>query len=380
MRIALILALLGLALSAALRPGPALACSGPPFSFEYLADLVRNSDVVALGTLRGIDGATIGLDVDVYYKPPEGSPPHLILNNLLQDGWPDCSSRPLRMRAFAEGTPVLVFLKRDEQGIGALWRGSLIQGRGVMPLRDGRAVHFEWNADRSHFELAVASRAELESELVKNGIVPSPPNPATPPERPVPPTSPYTCIHDPYTVASLTGLATIAGVGVIIERTPDVLTVRIDEPLKGGTGPLIVTVNNHWFTGGLSRCEERIGSENRVLSDRDPVLLFLEPDSSGIGAAWRPAGVDVAGLFLPGDIPWRNLGDTAPLTFADLRDEILRAADAPAAEAHTPAIESPGGATAPGGDGGSTSSWLLAAVAGGLVAAAALVFLALRRR
>lgn len=327
-----IVVMLAGAIMAALRPGEAAACSGPPFSFEYLADTVRFSDVVAIGTLNGSDGATIGLDVDAYYKAPEGRPPRLIVNNLRQQGWPDCTSRPLRMRTFPEGTPVLVFLKADDQGIGARWRGAMLQGSGIMPLRDGRIVH--WEPIPNGYSDQPASRAEFDAEMAKIGAPATKPNPATQAERPLVPTSPLTCLYDPPSIQSLTAAATLVGVGVVVGRTPDIVTFRVDEPLKGPTGSTTVRVNNHSFTGGLSNCREEVSGANRILNDREPAFLFLVMDTSGVGADWRPVGIDAQGMFLGGDIPWPNADRTGPLSFEAVRAEVLKLA--PPAPAVTP--------------------------------------------
>ncbi len=355
------------------QPREAFACSGPPFSFEYLAGTVHLSDVVAIGTLRGNDGATIGLDVETYYKAPEGRPPRLIVNNLRQEGWPNCLSTPLRMRMFDEGTQVLAFLKVDDQGIGARWRGAMLQGSGIMPLQDGRVVHLEMGTE--HFERHVATRAEFDARMAESGFAASKPDASASGELPLVPTSPLTCLYDPPTIQSLTAEATLVGVGVVVERTPDVVTFRVDEPLKGATGTTTVRVNNHHFTGGLSDCNEQVGSGKRIWDDRGPVLLFLAKDTSGVGAEWRPTGIDAAGLFLSGDIPWKNAEGTGPLSFDAVGTEVLKfAAVAPQEPQPVPVT--------PRRDASGGQPWLWTAIALSAVAATAggLTFLRLRRR
>jgi hypothetical protein len=362
---------------AGLWPGEARACSGPLLTFEYLADTVRSSDVVAIGTLRGSDGATIGLDVEAYYKAPDGRPPRLIVNNLQQQGWPDCTSRPLRMRMYEDGTPVLAVLKTDDQGTGAHWRGALKQGGGIMPLRDGRVVLWKTSSD-SYW---VATRTEFDAEMAKIGALATKPDPATPPERPLAPTSPLTCMYDPPSIESLTTAATIVGIGVVTERTADIVTFRVDEPLKGATGPTTARVNNHYFAGGLSDCREEVSGSNRIMNDREPAFLFLVKDTSGGGADWRPVGIDAAGMFLWGDIPWPNAERTGPLNFEAVRAEVLKFA-AVAPEAPTPSRAPPPASVTPDRDTSGDEPWLWTAVALVAVAAAigGLVFRRLRRR
>lgn len=374
MRRALIVAVLLCAVfgvSAAAAPRRAYACSGPSLTFESLADTLAGTDAAVMGTLRGMDGATIGLDVDTYYKaPPEGRPSRLVVNNLRQDGWPDCSSRPLRMRQFQDETPVIAFLKADEQGVGAQWRGARKQGTGVFPLVDGGFRIWRIASDGYTFVTA----AEFDAEMARIGFPGTKPDATTPPERPLAPTSPLTCLYDPPTIESLTAAATLVGVGTLVERTPDVVTYSIDEPLKGATGSTTVRVNNHWFTGGLSDCNEQVGAGNRILDYHEPAFMFLAPDTNGVGADWRPVGIDAVGLFLPGDIPWPNASGDGPLAFETISSEVRKLAQPePVTPAAPPAKASR--------DSAGADPWIWPAVA--LVAVAAtggLALLWLRRR
>jgi hypothetical protein len=97
------------------------------------------------------------------------------------------------------------------------------------------------------------------------------------------------------TIQSMTAGSEVVAIGTLVNPTPDVITLKVEEHLKGGLQAPTLRLNNH-FIGNDESCRQSLGEGNRFRGG-DRVLVFLQRDEFKVGSDWRPTGLG-AGFVL----------------------------------------------------------------------------------
>lgn len=369
-----------LALSLAGAVPPARACSLAPFSVKYLPDNARASDVVAIGTLGDMHGATIDFEVETYFKAPTSRAGTLVVNNLSHSTTPSCEPVPLHLLAFEPGTRVLALLTRDNEAVGANWRPGLSGGFTVI---EDDAVR-SWREDETRGEIDRVPIAEVKRLLAEATAPEQPPNRAVIETRP-PVLWPEKCLYGPYNLRYFAAAAPIIALGTVESADAFTAMVRVETGYLGAAAGGLLKVDNRYPDAGhaISTCEEKTGPGPKF-NVGDQLLMFLRAQEASDLVGLRAAGVDGYGIYPKYDRWGIYDGQAGPLTLdqasAVIRDVVARR---PATAERTPgaATSEAAGKTATHVD-DRTPLWAigLVAVAAGAAGGAAATLLASRVR
>jgi hypothetical protein len=98
----------------------------------------------------------------------------------------------------------------------------------------------------------------------------------------------FACSGPAPTIQSMADGAEVVAIGTVTDPTSDVITLRVEEYLKGALNTATLSVNNHSFSIA-DDCRMSLGPDGRF-SAGGRFLVFLQPDEFNIGADWRPTG------------------------------------------------------------------------------------------
>ena len=89
--------------------------------------------------------------------------------------------------------------------------------------------------------------------------------------------------------------AAVVAVGTLVDDRGGVITLQVEEYLKGALRTPALLVNNHTFDGSPN-CEISLGARGRM-PEGLRVLAFLQRDEFRTGANWRPVGMIGEGIL-----------------------------------------------------------------------------------
>lgn len=97
------------------------------------------------------------------------------------------------------------------------------------------------------------------------------------------------------TIEDFAESAEIVVVGTLTNPQEGIITLQIEEYLKGDLADPELTINNH-FIGNDNSCRMSLGRGGRFV-EGTRVLAFLQPDELDSGAGWRPVGIGGRAIF-----------------------------------------------------------------------------------
>ncbi|MEX0784543.1 MAG: hypothetical protein WD557_18045 [Dehalococcoidia bacterium] len=140
----------------------------------------------------------------------------------------------------------------------------------------------------------------------------------------------------PETLDTWAGLSTVVAVGTFENPEKEVVTLRVEEYLKGDETAPMLRVNNY----RLDVCYRGLIGTGHYHQAGERVLVFLEPDTYDIDADWESVAGDATILEIYGDELAYYTNVTAEnLTYAEAREAILAVRDDP----RVPTPETPWG-------------------------------------
>jgi hypothetical protein len=98
----------------------------------------------------------------------------------------------------------------------------------------------------------------------------------------------FACSGPEPTIQSMAEGAEVVAIGTFTHPTNNVISLKVEEYLKGAVNTATLLVNNHSFSIA-DDCQMSLGPGGRFSAD-GRFLVFLQRDEFNVGAEWRPTG------------------------------------------------------------------------------------------